>query len=152
MTREIPERPAATPPSHLIYWQTLFRHHVHQRETFGGCVMWGDSPVPPTKYLIQRAPKVLVGRYAESRSISTFQEWLFLQVLSLTTYYLQELFLSIASVSSSSNKQHRCDAINPPLPPPSPTIQLLGTFNGWRVQTSHTMILGCMWISYWKQW
>lgn len=29
------------PPPHLIYWQTLLRHHVNQWEIFGGCNVGG---------------------------------------------------------------------------------------------------------------
>ncbi len=102
------------------------------------------SPVPPTKYLIQRAPNVLVGQqYAESCVISTFQERLLLQVLSLTTYYLQELFPKVASVSSSSSNNNNIlvmQSINPHFLHHLRTISNDPTtrYFQWRVQTSHT--------------
>jgi hypothetical protein len=131
--REIPERPAATPPPHLIYWQTLLRHHVNQWEIFGGCNVQG-SPVPPTNHLIQWAPKVLVGQYAESCSIKCFSRVAFLAG-SVSDYPLSSRIVPKSRVCLKQQQQETTSSLwcnQSPLPPTisSHHLQLLGTFNG----------------------
>lgn len=61
------QRDQQPPPPGLI-WSTdkHFLDTMWINERFLGVVMWVGSPAPPTKHLIQRAPKVLVGLYSES--------------------------------------------------------------------------------------
>ncbi len=108
------QRDQQPPPPPIWSTDKHFLDTMWINERFLGVVMWVGSQRHPQSISSREPPKFWWACIQRVRSISTFQEWLFLQVLSLTTYYLQELFPKVASVlSSSSNKLHPRDAINP---------------------------------------